>query len=72
MRGTNDNSVVNCEYGKLVQSCDKIPSSGDVSGDKDYDSEDRERVHQSASEAKTCYSVNIDEGGDVQVQSLTR
>lgn len=54
-RPTYDNASVDCEYGKLVQSSNKIPASGDVSGDKYYNSEDREWVHKSAT-ASTVYS----------------
>ena len=47
-RSTYDNTVVNCEYGKLVQPSNKVPASGDVSSDEYYNSEYREWVHKSA------------------------
>lgn len=50
-KSTYDNTVVNCEYGKLVQPSNKVPASGDVSSDEYYNSEYREWVHQSA---KVC------------------
>jgi hypothetical protein len=39
-------AVVPGEYGKLIQSCDKIPTSSDVTGDKDADRQYGKRLHR--------------------------
>lgn len=39
-------TVICCEYGKLIQSCHEIPASGDVASDEDTKGEDGERVHE--------------------------
>ena len=38
-------TVISCEYCKLVQSCDQIPTRSYVSCDEDSKCEDRKRVH---------------------------
>ena len=41
------NAVIRCKDGKLVQSCYQIPARSDIAGDKDTESQDGKRVHQS-------------------------
>ena len=46
LRRTYHDTVINGEKGKLVKSCNQIPTRSDVSSNEDRDSEDGERVHE--------------------------
>ena len=42
---TYNDAVIYCEYCELVQSGDEVPASGNVSGNEDYNGQDRKWVH---------------------------
>ena len=42
---TYNNAVIYCENCELVQSGYEVPASGNISGNEDYNSKYRERVH---------------------------
>lgn len=46
LRRAHEDTVINGEYCKLIETGDKIPASGDVSGDEGGKCKDREGVHQ--------------------------
>lgn len=41
-----NNSVIPSEYSQLIQSRDKIPARGDITGKEDAKGEDGDRVHE--------------------------
>lgn len=46
LSSASPDTVIPSEYGKLVETCDKVPTRSNIPGDKDAERQDGEGVHE--------------------------